>query len=72
MEITQQVFPTSVSPIPSVVSSATVRPGAQGIVYKALNCIHEVLDAIEAQTDNLHNGQALTNQFLDNLCQCCL
>jgi hypothetical protein len=72
MEVTQRVFPISISPTPSVVSSATVRPGALGIDCEALNHIHKVLDAIKAQTDNLYNGQASTNHLLDDLCQCCL
>ena len=39
-----------------MVLSATVRPSAPGIVdYKALNQIHEVLDGIKAQTDELQD-----------------
>jgi len=71
-EVTQRVFPTSVSPTPSVVSSATVRPGAPGIDREALNRIREVLDAVKAQTDNLYDGQASTNHLLDDLRQRCL
>jgi hypothetical protein len=59
----------SVSPTPSVVLSATVRPGVPGMDCEALNRICEVLDAVKAQTDDLCDSQALTNQFLDELLQ---
>ena len=69
-EITQRP-PTSVSPTPSVVSSATVRPRATGIDREALNRIRETLDGVKAQTDDLRDGQLWTNNVLDELRQHC-
>ncbi|KAH9993287.1 hypothetical protein BJV74DRAFT_884401 [Russula compacta] len=66
-DVTQRVFPTSVSPTPSIVSSATVRPVAPGIDREALNRIREVLDAVKAQTDDLQDGQSSTNRLLNEL-----
>lgn len=60
---------TSVSPTPSVVSSATVRPTAPGIDRDAINRIREVLDAVKDQTDALWDGQLSTNHLLDELRQ---
>ena len=68
-EITRRP-PTSASPTPSVVSSATVRPRA-GIDPEALNRIREVLDGVKAQTDDLRDGQLWTNNVLDELRQHC-
>ena len=68
-EVTQRALPTSVSPTPSVVSSATVRPRATGIDREALNRIREVLDGVKAQTDDLRDGQLWTTNVLDELRQ---
>ena len=67
-DVTRRALPRVVSPTPSVVSSATVRPG---IDRDALNRIREVLDAVKAQTDALQDGQQSTNDILDDLRQRC-
>ena len=67
-EVTRRALPRTVSPTPSVVSSATVRPG---IDRDALNRIREVLDAVKAQTDALQDGQQATNNILDDLRERC-
>ena len=67
-EVTRRVFPTAASPTPSVVSSATVRPG---IDRDALNRIRDVIDAVKAQTDALRDGQLSTNEMLDELRERC-
>ena len=67
-EVTRRDFPTAASPTPSVVSSATVRPG---IDRDALNRIRDVVDAVKAQTDALRDGQLSTNDMLDELRQRC-
>jgi hypothetical protein len=66
-DVTRRIL-RAVSPTPSVVSSATVRPG---IDRDALNRIREVLDAVKAQTDALEDGQQSTNNILDDLRQRC-
>ncbi|KAI9513417.1 hypothetical protein F5148DRAFT_4214 [Russula earlei] len=66
-----EVTRRAVSPTPSVVSSATVRPVAPGIDREALNRIREVLDAVKAQTDALEDGQLSTNNLLNELSQRC-
>ena len=67
-EITQRPPPT-ISPTQSVVSSTTIRPRASGIDPEALNHIHEVLDGIKVQTDDLQDGQLWTSNVLDELRQ---
>ncbi|KAF8491309.1 hypothetical protein F5888DRAFT_1865451 [Russula emetica] len=46
-------------------------PRAPGIDGEALNRIHEVLDGVKAQTDDLHDGQLWTSNVLDELRQRC-
>ena len=61
----------SVSPTPSMSSSATVRaaPTGRGIDCEVINRIRDVLDRVKDQTDALWDGQLSTNHVLDELRQ---
>ena len=68
---TPSVSTPSVSPTPSVGSSATVRavPTTPRIDCEVINRIRDVLDRVKEQTDALWDGQLSTNHVLDELRQ---
>jgi hypothetical protein len=62
----------SVSPMPSIGSSAMVRavPTGRGVDCEVINRICDIVERVKDQTDALWDGQLSTNHILDELRQC--